>query len=54
MDDPKYSKFIISEVAYKVFNEQDIKAYVMVPKALMSGTYPVLVTLHGGFFVSAV
>ncbi|KAK9426939.1 Alpha/Beta hydrolase protein [Lipomyces doorenjongii] len=52
MDHPRYSQFDIREVTYKVFNDQPIKAYVMVPKSLPSGTYPILVTFHGGFHVT--
>ncbi|KAK9489517.1 Alpha/Beta hydrolase protein [Lipomyces doorenjongii] len=54
MDHPRYSQFDTREVTYKVFNDQPIKAYVMVPKSLPSGTYPILVTFHGGFHVSPV
>ncbi|OBT67671.1 hypothetical protein VE03_03550 [Pseudogymnoascus sp. 23342-1-I1] len=52
MDSPKYSKFDISVVTYKVVNGQDIKAYVLTPKNISSGNHPIVVKFHGGFFVS--
>jgi cephalosporin-C deacetylase-like acetyl esterase len=52
MDSPKYSKFDVSSVAYKVVNGQDIKAYVLTPKGITSGNHPIVVKFHGGFFVS--
>lgn len=52
MDSPKYSKFDISAVTYKVANGQDIKAYVLTPKNIPSGNYPIVVKFHGGFYVS--
>jgi cephalosporin-C deacetylase-like acetyl esterase len=52
MDSPKYEKFDISEVTYKVANGQDIKAFIMVPKKTTSGSLPVIAKFHGGFFVS--
>jgi hypothetical protein len=51
MDDAKYSRFDISEMAYKLFNNQEIPAYILVLKALPSGKYPILATFHGGFHV---
>jgi acetyl esterase/lipase len=52
MDSPLYAKFDISETAYKVVNNQEIKAYVLTPKNISSGKHPVVVKFHGGFFVS--
>lgn len=51
MDSPKYSDFDILEVIYKVFNDQPINAYVLVPKSLAAGAYPILTTFHGGMHV---
>ncbi|KFY47981.1 hypothetical protein V495_01705 [Pseudogymnoascus sp. VKM F-4514 (FW-929)] len=52
MDSPKYSKFDVSAVTYKVVNGQDIKAFVLTPKDISTGNHPVVVKFHGGFFVS--
>ncbi|KAF4632861.1 hypothetical protein G7Y89_g5253 [Cudoniella acicularis] len=52
MDHPKYAKFDVSEATYKVVNEQNIEAFVLVPKGLPHGKYPLLVEFHGGFFVT--
>ena len=52
MDNPKYSMFDILEVPYKVFKGQDIKAFILVPKSLPGGKYPVLARFHGGGHVS--
>lgn len=51
MNFPKYAKFDISEVTYKVVNGQDIKAYVLTPKNISSGKHAIVVKFHGGFFV---
>lgn len=51
MDSPKYAKFDISEVTYKVEREQNIQAFVLVPKGLTPGKYPSTGKFHGGFFV---
>lgn len=51
MDSPKYSKFDVSAVTYKVVNGQDIKAFVLTPKDIPTGNHPVVVKFHGGFFV---
>jgi hypothetical protein len=52
MDSPKYANFDISEVTYKVVNGQNIQAFVLVPKGLTPGNYPIMGKFHGGFFVS--
>jgi acetyl esterase/lipase len=52
MDSPKYAKFDVSDVTYKVVNEQEIKAYVLTPKGISPGKYPIVVKFHGGYFVS--
>ncbi|KFY45523.1 hypothetical protein V494_00901 [Pseudogymnoascus sp. VKM F-4513 (FW-928)] len=52
MDSPKYSKFDVSAVTYKVVNEQHIQAYVLTPKNISPGNHPIVVKFHGGFFVS--
>jgi cephalosporin-C deacetylase-like acetyl esterase len=52
MDSPLYAKFDISKTAYKVVNNQEIKAYVLTPKNISSGKHPIVVKFHGGFFVS--
>lgn len=53
MHDPKFSKFDISEVTYKVVNNHEIKAFILVPKSLPDGIYPVLARFHGGSHVSS-
>jgi cephalosporin-C deacetylase-like acetyl esterase len=53
MDSPKYSKFDVSAVTYKVVNGQDIKAYVLTPKNIPYGKHPIVAKFHGGFFVSS-
>ncbi|KAH8817248.1 Alpha/Beta hydrolase protein [Xylogone sp. PMI_703] len=50
MDSPKYAKFNILEVTYKVFNNQNINAYIFVPKDISPGKHPILAKFHGGFF----
>ena len=52
MDHPKYSNFEIFETTYKVVNSQKIQAFVLVPKKLSPGKYPMMGQFHGGFFVS--
>jgi len=52
MDSPKYAKFDISEVTYKVVNGQDIKAFIMIPKNTSTGKHPVMAKFHGGSFVT--
>jgi cephalosporin-C deacetylase-like acetyl esterase len=52
MDSEKFSKFDISELTYKVVNNQDIKAYVLTPKTITPGKHPIIVEFHGGFLVS--
>ena len=52
MDSPKFEKFDIAAVTYKVFNNQDIKAFIVVPKNASPGTHPVISKFHGGGFVS--
>ena len=54
MDHAKYTKFDVSEITYKTVNQQDIKAYVLVPKKLATSqtAHPVLVKFHGGGLVS--
>jgi len=52
MNSPKYANFDISEVTYKVINGQNIQAFVLVPKGLAPGKYPIMAKFHGGFFVS--
>jgi cephalosporin-C deacetylase-like acetyl esterase len=52
MDSPKFAEFDISEVTYKVFHGQDIKAFVMIPKNASRGKHPVMSKFHGGGFVS--
>jgi cephalosporin-C deacetylase-like acetyl esterase len=53
MDSPKYAKFDVSDVSYKVVNGHDIKAYVLTPKNISPGKHPIVVKFHGGFFVRA-
>jgi cephalosporin-C deacetylase-like acetyl esterase len=48
---PKYAKFDLFEVTYKVFNDQNIQAFALIPKNIPSRKYPVMVKFHGGFFV---
>jgi hypothetical protein len=52
MDSPKFSAFEIKEVTYKILNAQPINAYILTPKDLEVGNYPIIVEIHGGFFVS--
>jgi cephalosporin-C deacetylase-like acetyl esterase len=52
MNSPKFSDFDISEVTYKVVNGQHIQAFILVPKGLAPGKYPIMAKFHGGFFVS--
>ncbi|RDL37207.1 Uncharacterized protein BP5553_04640 [Venustampulla echinocandica] len=52
MDSPKYVNFDISEVAYKVVNKTNISAFVLVPKGISEGKYPIIAKFHGGFFVT--
>ena len=51
MESPKFNKFDISEVTYKVVNGQDIKAFTIIPKNTSAGKHPVIVKFHGGNFV---
>jgi cephalosporin-C deacetylase-like acetyl esterase len=51
MNSPKFAQFDISEVTYKVFNNQDIKAFIMLPKNTTPGKCPVIAKFHGGGFV---
>jgi hypothetical protein len=52
MDSPKFLDFNVQKQTYKVVNNHEISAYVLVPKSAPVGPkLPILVTLHGGFFV---
>jgi len=47
-----YSGFDVSELTYKVVNNQDIKAFVLVPNGSKPGKHPIVAKFHGGGFVS--
>ncbi|KAF8848184.1 alpha/beta-hydrolase [Acephala macrosclerotiorum] len=51
-DDSRFEPFNITKHAYKVVNDQEIDLYVLVPKTVTSGKRPLLVHLHGGFFMT--
>jgi cephalosporin-C deacetylase-like acetyl esterase len=51
MNSPKYARFDVSDVTYKVVNDQDIKAFILTPKGIAPGSHPIVVKFHGGFFV---
>lgn len=53
MDSPKFAKFDILTLVYKVVKGHQIKAYVLTPKNISPGKHPVAVKFHGGFFVSS-
>jgi cephalosporin-C deacetylase-like acetyl esterase len=48
----KYSRFDVTEVTYKIVNDQGIKAYILIPKDIIPGNYPVVAKFHGGGYVS--
>ena len=48
----KLAKFDVLETTYKIVNDQDIKAFVLIPKNITGGKHPVIVEWHGGFLVS--
>ena len=50
---PKYAKFDILEISYKVINSHDIKLYILAPKNVSPGKHPVAVRFHGGFMVTS-
>jgi dipeptidyl aminopeptidase/acylaminoacyl peptidase len=52
MDSPKYAKVDIIKTPYKDVNSHEIDAYILIPKNITLGKYPLIANFHGGFFVS--
>ncbi|KAJ8101952.1 Alpha/Beta hydrolase protein [Lipomyces tetrasporus] len=52
MASAKFSKFNISTTCFKKVGKHEIKADVLIPKTLSSGTYPVIVRFHGGYMIT--
>lgn len=52
MESPKYMRFNVSAVTFKIVHGHEIQAYVLVPKNISPGKHPLLVKIHGGGFVS--
>ncbi|THV75269.1 alpha/beta-hydrolase [Aureobasidium pullulans] len=47
----KYSDFDQKDVVYKIVNDQDISATILVPRNITPGKHPLLVHFHGGFLI---
>ncbi|PQE29467.1 Alpha beta hydrolase fold-1 protein [Rutstroemia sp. NJR-2017a WRK4] len=48
MDSPRYERFNVSKVTYKVVHGHEIHAYILVPKNLPKGKHPLIIKFHGG------
>ena len=53
MASEKYSEFDVTEVTYKIVNDQGVKAYILTPKDIIPGNHPVVAKFHGGGYVSS-
>ena len=47
-----FAAFDISDHTYKTVSGHPIESSILLPKSLPSGTHPVLVRFHGGFFIT--
>ena len=50
----KFAGFNVSEIPYKIVDDQSINAYVLAPRNLEAGKHPVIASFHGGFHVDII